>query len=338
MSANPYNHCKHKETIAKDGYIVCKKCGITLDRHIVDTHSTSDINYLQKQTFFTQCVSRGNTLLDKRALGSQIDETLKDKNNKLLLKFRRIQELDKKLSFKEIEYELVVRDAFTNICDHLSLPKRIQEDALYRYEKLRKEECIDHGTTYYALGFCLWSSIKTHSYPITFKQILLAFRENGHRLKARYVNLRQEKYIKALEKYNLKTNSHREIKDYIPFIISSIKELLSMRLKKKHVDGYTVKDYMIKLENLSVDIQQKLKTYLTKKAERPFNKCCALIYFADRLLSLKNNHKPLLTYNLLSNTFEDFCCFSQVSEIYREYFKPFYKREKERIKKKRGLC
>lgn len=399
MSKHPNNGCLHQETDTKDGFIVCKKCGMTLDEHIVDTQTYNE-HYDYNSRYFRQYVSPGNTLTSCDNLGSVIKYEKKGFNPR----YHRMKVLN-----HGDAYQIKMHKDIYFICNDLDIPEYVHKDALYRFRKLKSEKVVKHQQTYFALAYCLWTSIKYYGLTINLRNVIETFKKRGHTCSTKYVFMNKTKYDRVFQDYDIKLNELRQVKEYIHPLIQELRPTISIknyitfetelkyevlnRLKqgsyikkiaknteysdymvrkqvltlesnnyikkkprtasfvlyklnakakaflndysKKRKLEYEFKDYYLtELEKLSLTIEEKLSDYIKMSGRTPYNKCCALLYFADRLLALKNEHFPLLTQRSIANHTNNDTVNIRLAWL--ELFQDFYKKEKKRLEKKRG--
>jgi transcription initiation factor TFIIIB Brf1 subunit/transcription initiation factor TFIIB len=296
------------------------------------------------------------------------------------------------------------------ICNDLDIPKHVHRDTLYRFRKLRAAEAVEHHQTYYALAYCLWTSIKYYELTVNLRDLISAFKNRGHTCTTKYVFMNKTKFDRVFKKYDIKINELRRVMDYVHPLIQELRPAISIksyitfetelkfevlsRLKqgsyirkiaenteyseymvrkevvelisenyiekkprtnrfvlyklkpkakaflkdysKKRSLEYEFKDYYLtELEKLALIIAEKLERPIKMNGRTPYNKCCALIYFADKLLALKNEHFPLLTQGTIAKLTDNDTVNIRLAWL--ELFRDFYKNEKKRIEKERGL-
>ena len=337
-----YQECQHNPLIS-NGSVVCQECGFILDRDYRNTNFVLGTNVNDgMRNISKQYVSIGDDLSHIGRLGSQIGRNkkfnIKDSANKSLApdlqkKFKRLRTRAQYISIKGNETIYRIFSILNSVSSSLNLPEHIRKTAAYYYRKLIKKERINNIS---CICFCLWNAIRIFKAPVTLKEVIDIFRKIGHRISTHLIIRDGCLYIQYLYEEGIKKTTPKLPIDYLPRLFGMLRQksnIIEERISYKNI--YFYKDitlYYSELETLAMKISNQLEFQLALFSPHPFNYASSLIYFADKLLSLKNNHRPVLTQRIVSKLSK--VAIYSIRDLYISMFKQYYLKEKNRREKK----
>ena len=286
--------------------VICSDCGLVIEYLFNDSsYSFNEENNLGSLN--KQFVSLGNRTDFIGGLGTCIDydnsKTFKDKSGRILgpneqRLYRRLKKTyGQFLRIKNHETEYRVFNILSKVSAYLNLNKNIKNNAAYYFKKITKnEEKIINNIT--LIAFCIFFAARNElqNAPITISEISQAFINYGHRVSPRLILRDALKYKKHLAK----ESKPHSCEDYIIRLIDNVihYEETEQRLVKKNAP-WNIIEYKMVLLHKSYDIMRKL-TKWHRGGRNTFILTGAIIYLADKLVSLEKGTRIILTQNLIS--------------------------------------
>jgi len=299
---------------------ICTSCGLIVEETLSDTHNIWN-NIKSKQS--KQYVAIGNTSFVE-GLGTHIgyknDKYFKDINGKamspdinyLFNRLKKYYEKIPKIRGRETEHRTI--SLLNNIAKYLGLNGSVIFNTVYYYRKIRNsEEKIVNNVS--LIAFCLYFSITQQTQRIiTISEVADTFNKFGSRVTPRLMMRDGLLYGKHIGKDHKPYTIENYLNKFLTEICSSL--WIKTRLIKKEI-SYTPEQYKKNLTQISKLIITK---YPIERGFRPSTISAAIIYCADRVLSLKINHKRILTQKIIADTtgVHEFT----LREIYNNYLKP----------------
>jgi transcription initiation factor TFIIIB Brf1 subunit/transcription initiation factor TFIIB len=323
MSKNPNNGCLHKETTVRDGFIVCRNCGMTLERQLVDSCSFYNPNLDSKQ--FRQAVSPGRLLgFSSYELGSLLCNNKKDlkeiTNSHKRNRFRRLRNRQ----FESKNNENAYYKELIEISKRLDFTLTHQRDVAFNFIKAKKKNIKERlkTTNYFILYACFLSTIKRYNLPIPVEHVTYQFKSREHKITS------YNRCTKLHKFYNLLNLNYKNysIDFYLPTQISKI--LINQEIKQRFYKiGYQKKfeysEYKKLFRKTAYSIINKLSRLFSRFGVNPYLTASTCMYATSLAIHFKNNVecKCLLTQNLVAEILD--VSDHSVREVYLTYFAPF---------------
>lgn len=294
--------------VISDGFQTnCSTCGLVVKeefcRSSYQLFDSSSAQFSQGRQF----VSLGKTLETVGTLGSYIDYCDK-KTHFVDISGKPIhphgQELFSRLKtryskfarVKNQETDYRIMNTLSDIIQMLHLSQIIRVDAAYYFRKIKTmNDTIRNNIS--LIAFCVFFAVRNqyHNAPITINDISKAFQQLGHRVNPRLI-LRDGILYKKLI---YKPKPHIS-ENYVNRLIENIANspAIIQRLSKK-IPACSMETYRLKLYNQTLSILKQIGLH-QRGGRNPFIFAGAAIYCADKVLSIKNNTKTVLTQKLAS--------------------------------------
>lgn len=284
--------CNHPETVFRNGYKVCKDCGLVLEKsHFTETSyipreesaHTRTGHYKQATALNTSDVCLKGTEIKGKDL-----ITLKS-NKQRFQRLKKIQQQDKRHPYLQ---RLLIK--LRRITRRLNLPYLILNEAKHRFKKLYLYDRVEIRNNVVCLAFCLWDAIRFHKYNITLDQLFDAFQKDGSRINGKLLVNCGALYSEVLKKFTIRKSEPKHARDYIPQIMAKLyenKELVKIRLKKKHLgDLYTPNQFLLDIEKIAYKVIKLLDTRLTYMGLNPYSTAAVIIYTTSRIIGYLRDH------------------------------------------------
>ncbi|MHA1451791.1 MAG: hypothetical protein ACTSRD_02900 [Promethearchaeota archaeon] len=296
-------------SIISDGFQTsCSRCGLVIDeqfcRSSYQLFENSSAQFNQGRQF----VSLGKTLETVGTLGSYIDycdkrsnfvdisgKPLRSSGQELFSRLKTKYSKFARVKNQETDYRIM--NILADVIQILKLSQIVRKDAAYYFRKIKSINKIIRNNIS-LIAFCIFFAVRNqyHNAPITINDISHAFQQLGHRVNPRLILRDGILYKKII--YRPKPHiSENYVNRLIESVVNS--PAIIQRLHKK-IPSSSIHTYRLMLYNQTLAILRKIDIY-QRGGRNPFIFAGAAIYCADKLLSLKNNTKTVLTQKLASN-------------------------------------
>jgi transcription initiation factor TFIIIB Brf1 subunit/transcription initiation factor TFIIB len=255
-----------------------------------------------------QFVSLGKTLEKVGTLGSYIDycdkrsnfadisgKPLQSSGQELFSRLKTKYSKFARVKNQETDYRIM--NILADVIQILNLSQIVRKDAAYYFRKIKSTNKVIRNNIS-LIAFCIFFAVRNqnHNAPITINDISYAFQQLGHRVNPRLIIRDGILYKKII--YRPKPHiSENYVNRLVECVVNS--PAIIHRLHKK-VPSCSIRTYRLMLYNQTLAILRKIDVY-QRGGRNPFIFAGAAIYCADKLLSLKNNTKSVLTQKLASN-------------------------------------
>jgi len=276
------------------GFVVCKGCGLTLDREYVS--GTFQLGGTSGRSNPSQYLSLGDRpgLVDGMGsnIGRQSLSTLWRFNTQQRVRIHALRK--EQLRTRRTDETLFrVLSEINYICSILGLPRIVQQRATFLLKKARRQGCRGMGFESYSLAVvCMTIAARENEVPVTSREIADAFKVRFHKIG---LCTRRRVAWWIGEHLGIKAMVNSPLV-YLPRIISAIRNSPEVRerLGKKLAD--------LDIERFSIELEIRARETLTtlrfrdKGSKRPFSLAASVCYsMAFHILK-----KRVLTMDVLS--------------------------------------
>jgi len=320
------NNCNHY-FIKINGFNTCKKCGFVNERVFANTSFNISDNKYYNIRGFKQFTKINDSLEYNDSLGSHIDylnsKLLRDSKGKLLTskiqqKYIRLKKQNY-YSFNIKNTDIRINSILKNICSQLHISKIIRKKSYNDYLILKKKIKIPNKVI--CIFQCLSYNCKLYNTSISIKELIETIQENGHRINSHLLIQANLKYNSFLNNKNIIKKPIEYISKFISFFRNNSKSIIK-QLKFKEILYYkSFENYIFQLEKIVKTIMNKLSFQSIKNGFNPFYYTASIFYFANLLLSIKNNHKKFISQKFLSQitNVSDYT----IRDLYFKYLKKY---------------
>lgn len=291
--------CSHRSRIITNGSMVCKDCGLELEKvyknsYCVDGNPKSD--KVTRNSRYSGSFE-SNSFID--LVGSFIPVNFNKIKN--VNKFKRLSKQNKYFQGKYNYDNRASLIILNRVGGYLQPPGYIIEGTALRFRKISNSE-IDIINRVSCLCFCLWDTIRQFKYKTCLKEVLEAFNNTGHKISKRLIIRDGSLYREILAKKGIAKTVSKSIGDYISRHIGILRSNIELIKKRLMLKSFNINSevYLTEIEILCYKIIEKIRKYLSYKSINPYNASASCIYFASRLISEKYQKKTIITQNDLA--------------------------------------
>nr|MDO8062709.1 transcription initiation factor IIB family protein [Candidatus Freyrarchaeum guaymaensis] len=185
--------------------------------------------------------------------------------------------------------------ALRRVCDNLELQPFVRERAIYLYKYIVRHRKVSNNILLVAA--CLLYAIREQKIraPVTLTELSNAFKMLGY-------NVTPKRLTKMFFLIRRITGEHHELRkseEYIPRAINTLleSEEVIVRIEER---GINLEEYKNELLSKCMAILSEI-SLKERGGRRPFTLAAAVIYCADKLISLRKGTSPVLTQRLVSH-------------------------------------